>query len=151
MSCIVTDAGDTFLSHSFIGRAIVVIEGIIIIIMHRRGGEEEKERCENHGKMIRRDEQPYHYCHKEGFALTKIVDESVGIKEITVVVLDRLERDLKWSLATLGVTILSPVVPYLLNVDSLSSMFIGIGTGLIAFAFGIKAFMQVKQIISGSG
>ena len=101
MSCIVTDAGDTFLSHSFIGRAIVVIEGIIIIIMHRRGGEEEKERCGNCGKMIRRDEQPYHYCHKEGFALTKIVDESVGIKEITVVVLDRLERDLKWSLATL--------------------------------------------------
>lgn len=43
MSCIVTDAGDTFLSHSFIGRAIVVIEGIIIIIiMHRRGEEEEK-------------------------------------------------------------------------------------------------------------
>ena len=50
--------------------------------MHRRGGEEEKERCENCGKMIRRDEQPYHYCHKEGFALTKIVDESVGIKEM---------------------------------------------------------------------
>jgi wobble nucleotide-excising tRNase len=94
MSCIVTDAGDTFLSHSFIGRAIVVIEGIIII-MHRRGGEEEKERCGNFGKMIRRDEQPCPYCHKEGFALTKIVDESEGIKEITVVVLDRLERDLR--------------------------------------------------------
>jgi len=56
MSCIVRDAGDTFLSHSFIGRATVVIEGIII--MHRRGGEEkEKERCGNCGKMIMRDEQ----------------------------------------------------------------------------------------------
>ena len=95
MSCIVTDAGDTFLSHSFTGHAIVVIEGILIIIMHRRGGEEEKERCGNCGKMIRRDEQPCPYCHKEGFALTKIVDESEGIKEITVVVLDRLERDLR--------------------------------------------------------
>jgi len=151
----VTDAGDTFHSHSFIGRPIFAIEGMIIIIMHRRGGgEEEKERCGNCVKMIQRDEQlcPYcHYCHKEGFALTKIVDETVGIKEITVVVLDRLKGDLKWLLATLGVTILSPVVTYLLNVDRLSSMFIGIGTGLIAFAFGIKAFMQVKQIISGSG
>lgn len=96
MSCIVTDAGDTFLSHPLIGRAIVVIEGIIIIIiMHRRGGEEEKERCGNCGKMILRDEQPCPYCHKEGFALTKIVDETVGIKEITVVVLARLERDLR--------------------------------------------------------
>jgi hypothetical protein len=119
--------------------------------MRRRGAEEEKERCGNCGKMIRRDEQPCPYCHKEGFALTKIVDETVGIKEITVVVLDRLERDLKWLLATLGVTIISPVVTYILNVDSLSSMFIGIGTGLIAFAFGIKAFVQLKQIISGSG
>ena len=60
--------------------------------------------------MVRRDEQPCPYCHKEGFPLTKIVDETVGIKEITVVVLDRLERDLKWLLATLGVTILSPVL-----------------------------------------
>jgi threonine/homoserine efflux transporter RhtA len=65
-------------------------------------------------------------------------------------VLDRLERDLTWLLATLGVTILSSVVPYLLNVDSLPSMFIGIDTGLTAFAFGIKTFMQVKQIISES-
>jgi hypothetical protein len=51
--------------------------------MHRRGGEEEeeKERCRNCEKMIRRDEQSCPYCHKEGFALTKIVDETVGIKE----------------------------------------------------------------------
>jgi len=74
--------------------------------------------------------------------------KTVGIKEIMVVVLDRLERDLTWLLPPLGVTILRPVVPYLLNVDSLSSTFIGSCTGLNAFAFGIKTFMQVKQIIS---
>lgn len=44
MSCIVTDAGDTFLSHSFIGRAIVVIEGIIIIIIIISTEEEEKKK-----------------------------------------------------------------------------------------------------------
>ena len=43
MSCIVTDAGDTFLSHSFIGHAIVVIEGIIIIIISTEEDEKKKK------------------------------------------------------------------------------------------------------------
>ncbi|MDQ3881890.1 MAG: hypothetical protein M3249_01860 [Thermoproteota archaeon] len=40
---------------------------------------------------------------------------------------------------------------YELPKPSMRSRYYVMHSGLIAFAFGIKAFMQVKQIISGSG
>ena len=99
-------------------------------------------RCRNCG----RDLQPCPFCGQTGRQIIPTVNERVNVRENRIAVLSRLERNYRYLLGSLGVTILAPIVTPLFGLNEPIPTIIGVIAGLVAFLLGVYGIRLVKEI-----
>lgn len=78
--------------------------------------------------------------------IIKQKDETISIKERRTRVIETLERDLRWLLASIAVTVVTPIVTPLLHLNEPIPMIISVIAGLVAFILGTYGVILVKRI-----
>jgi hypothetical protein len=101
-------------------------------------------KCSTCKKELKQGEQPCPYCGHIGRDISVVVNETIGITENLVTATDTKEYNFPWLLATIAVTISSPVITAYL--DQQIGIIVGIASGGLAFWLGTRAYMQIKRI-----
>lgn len=106
-------------------------------------------RCSN--PNCRRDlpagEQPCPFCGNIGREIiAQAPTERISIRETNIAVLQTLERNLRYLLASIAVTVVAPIIIPQFHLNEPIPAIISIIAGLVAFILGIYGVVLVKRI-----
>lgn len=108
--------------------------------------DQQRFPCRHCGRQLRADEQPCPGCGNRGMAITQQVDERINIQERRTRILATLERDLRFLLASIAITVVAPIITPQLHLNEPILMIISVIAGLVAFILGTYGVILVKRI-----
>jgi hypothetical protein len=92
-------------------------------------------------------EQPCPFCGNIGREIiAQAPTERISIRETNIAVLQTLERNLRYLLASIAVTVVAPIIIPQFHLNEPIPAIISIIAGLVAFILGIYGVVLVKRI-----
>ena len=104
-------------------------------------------RCSHCKRDLPSGEQPCPFCGQIGRdIIAQAPTERISIGETNIAVLSTLERNLRFLLGSIAVTLLAPIIIPQFHLNKPIRAIISILAGLVAFILGVYGVIQVKWI-----
>ena len=104
-------------------------------------------RCSHYERDLPSAEQPSRFRGQiGGDIIAQAPTERISIGETNIAVLSTLERNLRFLVGSIAVTLLAPIIIPQFHLNEPIPAIISIIAGLVAFILGVYGVIQVKRI-----